>query len=117
MAYDETLAGRIRDEIEEEADVTEKKMFGGIAFLLDGKMCCGVIGDKLVARIGPEESEVALRKPHVRPMDFTGEPMKGYIYVSTDGVKTKTALRGWLTLAMKFTAGLAGKKLSRRKKS
>ena len=117
MAFDEQLAARIRVILREEAALSEKKMFGGIAFLLGGKMCCGVIGNKMVARIGPEQAEAALRMPHVKPMDFTGRPLKGYVYLSPDGIKTKVVLSKWIARALAFTATLPGKKSRLRARS
>ena len=85
MAYDEKLADRIRQAVGPRGDVTEKKMFGGLAFLLDGKMFCGIVKDDLMVRVGPERYEAALAEAHVRPMDFTGRPMNGYVYVGRGG--------------------------------
>ena len=77
MAYDEKLADRVRDILEGDPGVSERKMFGGLAFMVDGHMACGIAGDDLMLRLGAEGAEAALQKPHVRPMDFTGRPMKG----------------------------------------
>jgi TfoX/Sxy family transcriptional regulator of competence genes len=96
MGYNERLAERIRAILADERAISERKMFGGIAFLVDGKMCCGVLGDELVVRVGPARHEDALRKPHTRPMDFTGRPMTGMIYVTTAGVSRGPALRHWV---------------------
>ena len=93
MVYDEKLAERIRIIIRKNKNVTEKKMFGGLSFLLNGKMCCGVLKDILVVRVNPIESNMLLKKPHVRPMDFTGRPIKGFLYVSADGYKTENNSR------------------------
>jgi TfoX/Sxy family transcriptional regulator of competence genes len=76
LAYNEELASRVREILAEIGDVAERKMFGGIAFMVSGHMCCGVINDDLVLRLGPEAAQKALKHPHVRPMDFTGRPMK-----------------------------------------
>lgn len=113
MAFDENLAARIRKLLPSDRQFSEKKMFGGLAFLLDGKMCCGVLNDQLVARIGPEQSKLALNKPHVSPMDFTGRPLKGYIYVASQGLKSATALRAWLHQAVSFTLTIKQKTSSR----
>jgi len=80
MAFDERLAQRIRQILKGARGVTEKRMFGGLCFLVRGKMCCGVERDHLVVRVGPEQYERALSKPHARPMDFTGRPLKGFVY-------------------------------------
>ena len=77
-------------------------VFGGIAYMLDGRMCCGVLNDELVARVGSDDYAAALRQPHVRPMDFTGRPMKGYVFVHPEGYETEKQLRHWLDLALAF---------------
>ena len=84
-------------------------MFGGLAFLLKGKMFCGVLQKDLVLRLGPEAGEQALKSPHVRPMDFTGRPMKGYVYVAPAGVPSDRALQQWLERAIAFTSALKRK--------
>jgi TfoX/Sxy family transcriptional regulator of competence genes len=106
MAYDEALAARVRHVLDEQDDVTERKMFGGLAFMVRGHMCCGVIGDDLVLRVGAEAADAALDEPHTRPMDFTGRPMKDYVYVAPDGASTEGALRRWIDLALAFTTEL-----------
>jgi hypothetical protein len=95
MPYDETLADRIR-RVLNGPEVSERRMFGGLAFLIDGRMCCGVVGRDLMARVGAEAHAAALRKAHVRQMDFTGKPLKGFVYVSADGIRTAAALRTWI---------------------
>jgi hypothetical protein len=100
MAYDEKLAQRIREIVYEEKDASERKMFGGIAFMAGGHMVAGLIGDRLMARIPPTMHEEALGKPHVAEMDFTGRPMKGYIYVDAEGIGTKRQLAYWLKLGI-----------------
>ena len=109
MAYSEDLASRIREILEEAGGVTERKMFGGLAFMVGGHMCCGIIGEELMLRLGPEGAEKALSKPHVRPMDFTGRPMKGYVYVAGPGIRTEAKLRSWLQLARDFVQTLPPK--------
>jgi TfoX/Sxy family transcriptional regulator of competence genes len=99
MAYDETLADRIREVLADTADVTEQKMFGGLAFMVRGHMVCGVVRDDLMLRLGPEGATAALSKPHVRPMDFTGRPMSSMVYVSPAGAHGET-LDGWLHAAV-----------------
>ena len=81
MAYDEYLAERIRKALKRRKGITEKKMFGGICLLLDGNMVGGVVNDDLMVRVGPDGYEDALKQPHARPMDFTGKPLKGMVYV------------------------------------
>src|SRR5262245_28524745 len=82
MAYDEALAGRVRLALRGQPGIAERKMFGGVAFLRNGRMCCGVVGQDLVVRVIESDMEKALRERHVRPMDFTGRPMRGFVYVS-----------------------------------
>ncbi len=106
MAYDEKLAQRVRSLIVNKKGLSEKKMFGGIAFLLFGKMCCGVLKDDLVVRISPEDYWRALNKPHVRPMDFTGKPIKGYVYVGPEAIRTGRSLRAWLDKSIGFVTSL-----------
>jgi TfoX/Sxy family transcriptional regulator of competence genes len=110
MAYNETLAERIRGVLRERSDATERKMFGGIAFMVRGHMCCGIVGDDLMLRIGEAGYENALKRPHVRPMDFTGRPMKGMIYVDSAGSKTPKSLKFWLEMAVAFAESLPDKK-------
>lgn len=100
MAYDERLAQRIREIVYVEKDASERKMFGGVAFMVGGHMIAGLIGDRLMARIPPAMHEEALARPHVSVMDFTGRPMRGYIYVEADGIKTRRRLAYWLNLGI-----------------
>lgn len=111
MAFDEKLADRIRKLLVREhlGEFSEKKMFGGLAFMLGDKMCFGVIEDQLVVRLGPEQSEVALKKAHVSPMDFTGRALKGYVYVGAMGLRGSHALKTWIWQAIRFTSTLIGK--------
>jgi TfoX/Sxy family transcriptional regulator of competence genes len=109
MAYDEGLAERLREHFAETRGVTEKKMFGGLAFLLHGHMCCGIIGETLMARVGPEQYEAALKRPHAREMDFTGRAMRGLVYVEPEGFESDRDLRRWLALAEKFVTSLPPK--------
>ena len=104
MAYDEKLADRIRKILGKNKNIIEKKMFGGLSFLLNGKMCCGVLKDILVVRVNPKQSDMLLKKPHVRPMDFTGRPMKGFLYVSADGYKTVKQLSAWVERSVDFVS-------------
>lgn len=84
-------------------------MFGGLAFLLRGNMCCGVVGDDFVIRVGPNEYRAALSEPHTREMDFTGRPLKGFVYVSAKGVASDQNLRDWVGRAVRFAASLPAK--------
>ena len=108
MAYDENLASRIRDAVKPRSGITERKMFGGLAFMLDGHMVCGVVGDELMLRLGPEQAETALGRPHVRPMDFTGRPMAGMVFVAREGF-SGPALGRWLDKAAAFVGTLPPK--------
>ncbi len=104
--YDERLAERVRKSLAGRKKVTERRMFGGVAFMLDGKMFCGVINDDLVIRTGPESYERALAKPHARPMDFTGRPMRGFVYVGSGGCKTGKTLSAWVDSGIKYVVSL-----------
>jgi|SRR5437870_8830383 len=117
MAYDETLADRIRLAVGLRADVTEKKMFGGLAFLLDGRMICGIVKNDLMVRIGPERYEAALAEAHVRPMDFTGRPMSGYVFVGPGGTRTEKAIKRWVDRGAAFVATLDGGATKKPKKA
>jgi hypothetical protein len=97
MAYDERLANRIRRVFGDDDNVTERKMFGGLAFLWRGRMSCGIVGGDLMVRVPLDEFDALLRKPHVRPMDFTGRPLKGFVYVSPAGFRTSSALGAWVS--------------------
>lgn len=108
MAYDEDLAERIRELLGGDADVTERKMFGGLAFMLDGYMCCGVVGSDLMLRLGIDGADGALARPHVRPMDFTGKPLAGTVYVAPAGLRG-VALRRWVERASAFVRTLPPK--------
>ena len=109
MAYDEGLAQRIREGLGSTAGVTERKMFGGIAFMLNGNMVCGIVGDDLMVRVGPDGHDDALAQRHARPMDFNGRPMRGMVYVAPAGTEGDDALRSWLDRGIAFTAGLPPK--------
>ncbi len=102
VAYNEVLAGRVRDVLAGRKDVTEMKMFGGLAFMVRGNMFCGVVRDNLMVRVGPEHHEAALAQPYARPMDFTGRPLKGMIYVLPEGYRTDEALKSWVEDGLKF---------------
>jgi len=110
MAYNEGLAERIRAAVGGRRGLTEKKMFGGVAFMLNGNMFCGVLKDDLMVRVGPEHHEGALAQPHARPMDFSGRPMKSMVYVGPEGCRTDKSLKRWLNQALKFALSLPAKK-------
>jgi TfoX/Sxy family transcriptional regulator of competence genes len=109
MAYDEKLVDRIRAALGPRPELDERKMFGGIAFLFDGKMFIGVANDKLMVRVGPEGHAQALAEAHVLPMDFTGRPMKGYVYVAPAGVRTVAAVKRWTDRSLAFVATVEAK--------
>jgi len=110
MAYDEQLAERIRTTLGDTVGVEERKMFGGIAFLHRGNMVCGVVGETLMLRLGAERAEAALDEPHARPMDFTGRPMRGMVYVDPPGFPTDEALAAWVGRALEFASTLPPKR-------
>jgi len=109
MAYDEGLAQRVREALAGRSDVTEKKMFGGLCFLLGGNMCCGITSEDLMLRVGPDRYEEALARPHGREMDFTGRALKGMVYVGTEGIERDGDLEDWLSMAVAFAGGLPPK--------
>ena len=109
MAYDERLAERVRSALDGQEGLGERKMFGGLAFMAHGNMVCGVEGDRLMVRVGPERYEEALGKPHVTLMDFTGRPMKGFVFVAPAGTSTETALKDWLEMGVQFSRTLPPK--------
>jgi TfoX/Sxy family transcriptional regulator of competence genes len=109
VAYDEALAKRIRDLLSRDPALTEKKMFGGLAFLHRGLMFVGVSGSKLMARVGKENYQDFLGHEYVREMDFTGKPMQGYIYVEPPGLRTDEQLRFWLQRCKEFVSTLPAK--------
>jgi len=102
MPYCERLAERIRMTLVGRDDVTEQKMFGGIAFMVSGSMACGIIGDDLMARVGADQFEVALSRPHAKVMDFTGRPLSGFVIVEAAGVRTAPALKKWVEETVAF---------------
>ena len=108
MAYDENLAERVRDVLVSKPGLTERKMFGGLAFMLGGHMCCGIVGEELMLRLGADGADSALERPHVRPMDFTGRPMTGMVFVAAAGLRGR-ALRGWVEQAVAFVGTLPPK--------
>ena len=109
MAYDEEIARRVRSAAADREGVTERAMFGGLAFMLEGHMFCGVVGDELMLRLGTEQADAALERPHVRPMDFTGRPMAGMVFVAREGLRGP-ALRRWLDRAAAFVCTLPPKR-------
>jgi TfoX/Sxy family transcriptional regulator of competence genes len=109
VAYDEALAARIRDALQGRDAVTERKMFGGIAFMVGGNMACGVIRDDLMVRVGPDAHDAAVAEPHVRPMDFGHRPMRGMVYVAPDGVRSAEDLARWVNAGAALAASMPPK--------
>jgi len=111
VAYDQDLANRMREELADEAGVTEMAMFGGLAFLLRGNMSVGLSsGGELMVRVGAEATEDALKRPHTRLFDMTGRPMKGWILVAPEGVRTKRQLGAWVRRGVGFARSLPPKR-------
>jgi hypothetical protein len=109
VAFDEVLAARIRDFLSGTEGLVEKRMFGGVAFLLNGNMCCGVHKEDMIVRLDPEQTEKALSERHVRAFDLTGRPMKGWLLVTGEGVVTDAALGKWIDVATSYAGSLPAK--------
>lgn len=109
MAFDEALAERVRDALAPRADLTDRKMFGGLAFMIGGNMALGVIGDDLMVRLDPADAERALAESHTRPMDFTGKPIKGMVLVDSAGTAADEDLGSWVDAGADFAASLPPK--------
>ena len=109
MAYDEFLAERVRAAIGARRGIVEKKMFGGLAFMLHGNMACGVVGEKLMLRLGEEGAAAAMCEPRVGPMDFTGKPIKSMAFVEPEGLEREEDLVGWIGKALDFARALPRK--------
>ncbi len=109
MAFDEALAERIRQGLTRRKGIEEKKMFGGIGFLLNGNLLVGVWKDSLCVRLGPDQAEAALLEPHVGEFDITGRPMKGWVLVEPEGVEGDGQVKDWIKRALKFVGKLPAK--------
>lgn len=109
MAYDETLAARIRTALARRKGITEVKMFGGLGFLLNGNMCVGVRKDDMIVRLAPEETDAALAEPHVQQFAISGKPMKGWVLVGLEALKTETELGHWIKRSSKYVETLPAK--------
>ncbi len=109
MAYDKGLAQRVTELLEEKPGFNEKKMFGGVCYLLNGNMACGVLNEDLIVRVGPEKYEDLLKLPHTREFDFTGRPMKGWIMVSYEGHESDEDLSEWVQQGVNFALSLPPK--------
>ena len=114
MAFDEQLAERIRAILKRKRGISERKMFGGLCFMVDDKMSVGVLKTDLVVRISPETAAELLKQPNVRMMDFTGKPMRGMLYVGPPAVKSEAELKEWVELSVAYARSLPEKKPKRR---
>ena len=109
MAYDDGLAQRVHELMADLTNFSEKKMFGGICFMVHGNMACGIIGYDVIVRVGPKNYEAALRKPGVREFDFTGRPMKGWVVISAEIHESDEKLLDWIKQAVDFALSLPQK--------
>lgn len=109
MAYDERLAARVRRLLSRHKALAEIKMFGGLCWTIRGNMACGVLNDDLVLRVDPEKAPAYLKEPHARPMDFTGRPMKNFLYVSAKACATPAGLRKWVSRSVEYASSLKPK--------
>lgn len=116
MAFNETLGNRIREELADAPRIEEKLMFGGICFMVNDKMCIGVVGDEMMCRIGPDAYEDALEKNGVTEMKFSGKPMVGYVFVNKDVLSSKKDLRYWVDLCLQFNKHAKSSKKKTKKK-
>lgn len=115
MGYDKTTAGRVRRILSGRPDVVEKRMVGGLSFMVNGSMCCGVTGTALMVRVGPEAHEWALAQPNVRPMEFGGRTLSGFVRVEPEGYETDAALATWIQRGIDFVSTLPAKKPAARR--
>jgi TfoX/Sxy family transcriptional regulator of competence genes len=104
VAYNEELADRVRETLADRTDVEEKRMFGGVTFMVGGQMCCGVLKNDLVVRIEPGEFDALVAQPHVRPFDFSGRPMQGMVYVDVGALGELEALQKWVQRGTDYVA-------------
>ena len=103
MAYDELLADRLRQSLHyKQIQFIEKKMMGGLCFMVDNKMCVGIVKNYLMARVGPEQYNLALNKNGCKPMDFTGRPMKGFVFVEPEGIDMEDDLNDWVQMCLDY---------------
>lgn len=116
MAFDEDKADRIRAILGLRGDVTERKMFGGLCFMVGGHMCCGLTQTDLMVRVGRDRYEAALATAHARPMDFTGRPLIGMVYVAAEGISTRASLAKWVKRGVDFASALPPKKAVKTKR-
>jgi len=114
VSYDQEAAGRVRAMLSSRDDVVEKKMVGGLSFLVNGHLCCGITGPALMVRVGAEGRDQALREPHVRPMEFAGRPMAAFVRIDPAGFAAEDALAGWVQRGLDFVSRLPPKPASGR---
>jgi hypothetical protein len=115
MGYDEAVAERVRRALSGRRDVVERRMVGGLSFMVNGRMCCGVTGTALMVRVGPEACEGAVAQPHVRPMEFAGRPLAGFVCVDPGGCGTDTALAAWAQRGIDLVSALPPKQRAARR--
>jgi TfoX/Sxy family transcriptional regulator of competence genes len=108
MPYDEELAARVRHLLRHRTHITERRMFGGLTFMRHGQMCCGIVGQDLMVRVLEKDMLLALRRAHVRAMDFTGKPLRGFVYVAPRGLATERSLREWIRKGLAFVKQRGG---------
>jgi TfoX-like protein len=104
--FSERTVKQVRRAIASTPGLSERPLFSGVAFMVQGNMCCGVIEDNLVVRVGPDTYDAVLREPHTRPMDFTGRPLPGFVYVDRAGFASRTSLRQWIDRGVSFVQTL-----------
>jgi|TARA_B110000263_G_scaffold247712_1_gene261128 TfoX/Sxy family transcriptional regulator of competence genes len=109
MPFDEGVSERVREVLHGNFGIAEQRMFGGLAFSLNGNMVCGVFSDELIVRVGPKAYDEALSREHARLMDFTGRPMKGWVYVAPDGFSEDAELDKWVALGVDLASSLPAK--------
>jgi TfoX/Sxy family transcriptional regulator of competence genes len=106
---DEKLAGRVRGILADSGSIVEKKMFGGLTFMVSGHMCCGVRGDDLIVRVGKDRQDAAMAEPHARPFEFTGKPLGGLVLVAPEGCEGEAKLKKLVGMALEFVKELPAK--------
>jgi TfoX/Sxy family transcriptional regulator of competence genes len=114
LPYDKKLAGRVRKILASRRNVLAKEMFGGVCFMIGGHMACGIVEDRLMVRLTQEEAAARLGEPHVKPMDYTGRPLRGFLFVGHDGIRTAAPLRQWVERAAAFAEARPPRKQARR---
>lgn len=116
MAYDEQLAQKVDAALADEGNITRKNMFGGLCYLINGNMCVGVEKDRLMVRVGPDDYQAALEEEYAHEMDFTGRPLKGFVYVHADGLDSITQVQQWVDRSLAFARSLPRKEKKAKKK-